>query len=255
MSEYSLMISPYDFGYSWPWTHGHLVLGALLAAFALAARRYKWKWLSWVCLVGVLWSLAGFVIVQEVFRLNKPVVLPGSQFLSSGKGRVLDAGAGGGRSALMVLLARPEARVVALDDFSADYIASEEGGRLLANARLAGVEGRVEVVKGDMREMPLESDSFDAVVGAYSIDHLNAEGAGRALKEVHRVLKPGGQLLFLTIHRDMWVRVAYPFLHGHLYYGRSSAEQRWRSRFEEAGLEVVERGTQPGTLYILCRKR
>ena len=55
-------------------------------------------------------SLVGLAIVQLVVRMNLPLELPTDQFLAKGTGTVLDAGAGSGRSSLMVLLARPESR-------------------------------------------------------------------------------------------------------------------------------------------------
>jgi methylase of polypeptide subunit release factors len=53
--------------------------------------------------------------------LSRPAALPTPHFLESGSGRVLDGGAGSGRSTLMVLLARPRATVVALDLFREGY--------------------------------------------------------------------------------------------------------------------------------------
>ncbi len=51
-----------------------------------------------------------------------------------------------GRSALMVLLARPGSRVTALDVFSAGYgIGDNSPDRLRTNARAASVEPRLDV--------------------------------------------------------------------------------------------------------------
>ncbi len=58
------------------------------------------------------WSVIGLVIVQVVFRFNLPAELPTERFFPEGQGVVLDAGAGSGRSTLMVLQARPESRVI-----------------------------------------------------------------------------------------------------------------------------------------------
>lgn len=249
-----MLISGYDFGYVWPWTHGHLVPAVLFGLMTLLAWRYRWRRTTIGLSALSLWALAGFVVVQAVFRINRPLLLPTRGFLSSGSGRVLDAGAGSGRSALMVLLSRPGARVVALDDFSATYIADHGPGRLHANARAAGVDDRVEVQVGDMRSMPLESESFDAAVSASAIDHLNSEGIARALAEVARVLRPGGEFLLINANPDFWTRLAYPFFHGHTYYGRAPAVERWRKRLTTAGFNIVEQGTRPATLYFLCRK-
>lgn len=244
----------YDFGYSWPWTYGHLVPAALFALAGFFAWKLKWRrWTLALFILLTLWSLAGLAIVQGPFRINRPLVLPTQSFLPSG-GRVLDAGAGSGRSALMVLLARPNSRVVALDLFNAEYI-DDSLGRLRENARIAGVDQRLETQTGDMRAMPLPDASFDAAVSAYAIDHLRSADIDKGLAEVVRVLRPKGQFLLMTMDRDVWMRVAYPLFFAHTYYGRTAAAERWRQRFAKAGLDVVEEGAAPGTLYILCRKR
>ncbi|MDH5551329.1 MAG: class I SAM-dependent methyltransferase, partial [Gemmatimonadota bacterium] len=170
--------------------------------------------------------------------------------------RVLDGGAGSGRASLMVLLARPQAEVLAVD-FYEGYFGIEDNTpwRLLENATKAGVEDRVDAQVGDLRDLPLEDGSFDAVVSAYVIDHLDREGVERSLAEIERVLRPDGEFLLMVINPDVWIRVAYPFFVHHGYFGGRTDHERWRSRLENAGLRVVEMDTAPGTLYLLARKR
>ncbi len=72
-----------------------------------------------------------------------------------------------------------------------------------------------------------------------------------ALAETKRVLRPGGQFLLMVINPDAWIRVALPFFFEHGYFGSSPIPDAWRERLTAAGLEVVEQGTRPGTLYIL----
>jgi SAM-dependent methyltransferase len=246
-----------DFGYTWVWTHGHLVP---LAVFALLTGLVVWRrwprWLAVLCGAGALWSLAGFLVVQVVLGANQPTALPTGAFLRSGSGAVLDVGAGSGRSTLMVLLARPAARVTALDIYSGYFgIDDNSPARIRANARAAGVERRLDVVVGDMRAMPLADGSFDGAVSAFAIDHLDRAGIVKALAEVHRVLRPGGEFLLMILNVDGWVRLAYPIPHGHGYFSHSAGADGWRSALESAGFEIVEQGTQPATLYVLGRRR
>lgn len=63
----------------------------------------------------------------------------------------------------------------------------------LASARL---ESSAEILTGDMRDLRgVESGSAAAVVSFFAIHHLDPEDVLVALREWHRALRPGGQLL------------------------------------------------------------
>ena len=53
----------------------------------------------------------------------------------------------------------------------------------------------IELVKGDMLQLPFEEDSFDCVTIVFGL--RNAPDTAKAISEASRVLKPGGQCLFL----------------------------------------------------------
>jgi len=246
----------YDFDYAWPWTYGHLIAAVVFGILAVLFHRLRLMALMVLAGALAVWGVCGAWIVHSQLRFSRPVALPTEQFLASGAGRVLDGGAGSGRSTLTVLLSRPGASVVALDRFTGYYgIVDNTPDRLLANARAAGVEGRLEVKVGDMREMPLEDASFEAVVSVAAIDHLNREGVEHTLAEVSRVLRPDGQFLLMVVNPDIWTNIALPFLHAHGYFGAASVPDRWRSQLTAAGLSVVEQGTQPAVLYSITQKR
>ncbi len=249
------MRSLIDIGYTWPWTSGHLVVVALALATLWLAWRFRWHWSAKAALGLVLvWAIAAFLVVQLLFRFNDVPSLPTQAFLPSGVGRVLDLGAGSGRSSIMVLWERPKATLVALDNFSAGYIRGHGPQKTEANFRAAGVERRAVVQPGDMRTLPFPDQSFDAVVSAYAVDHLDREGARRTLGEAARVLKPGGQILIQVMYPDAWTRFAYGPLMLHGARGEPM-KARWRSSLERAGFEIAEMGTAPLSLYLLGVKR
>jgi tRNA1(Val) A37 N6-methylase TrmN6 len=77
---------------------------------------------------------------------------------------VFDMGAGAGRSAIMVLEARPQTTVVALDLCGDSYEHHVGAGvspqsRLTANLKAAGLEQRAAIQTGDMRRLPFEITS------------------------------------------------------------------------------------------------
>jgi ubiquinone/menaquinone biosynthesis C-methylase UbiE len=54
---------------------------------------------------------------------------------------------------------------------------------------------RAEIVPAPAEDMPFEDDSFDTVVSTLVL--CGVEDQARSLREIHRVLRPGGRLLFL----------------------------------------------------------
>jgi len=248
------MFSTYDFGYSWPITFGPLVPLALAAAVAAAA---LWRgWPRWVVLAGALvaaWALAALLVLHAFLQINAPMTIPTERFLASGAGRVLDAGAGSGRGAIGVLLARPTATVTGLDLYDGYWgIDDNTPERFMANARAAGVADRAEALRGDMRRMPFDDAAFDAVVSAYALDHLRGEDRVAALAEAARVLGPDGQFLLLGINVDWMAWLASPL---HIAHHSRPDLPAWRAAIERSGFAIEEEGRRPATWYVLARKR
>ena len=246
-----------DFGYPWWLSYGHLPI--LFGAVLVLLLGYTRKWRKWpMLLIGVLalWSAAAFLVARVVIGINGRGSLPTQTFLGSGAGRVLDIGAGTGRSSIMVLEARPRATVVALDLF-ADSFQHHFGHtespqqRLMANLKAAGVEQRATIETADMRKLPFEAGAFDAIVSAYAIDHLHRQGIEQALGEAARVVKPGGDFLLMVIAHEPWVQFTFGPLLKHM--GPRGASW-WTARLQEAGFQVLEEGTRPATLYLLSRR-
>src|ERR1039458_4979942 len=78
--------------------------------------RLAWfrQWSKWILITTALltlWSLSAFAMVRFGIYLNGRVTMPTQSFLASGTGRVLDMGAGTGRSSIMVLERSEKRRV------------------------------------------------------------------------------------------------------------------------------------------------
>ena len=104
----------------------------------------------------------------------------------AGAARVLDVGCGEGTLA-RALRARA-AHVVGIDLDAAS----------LAHARAAGSDG-IEYVHGDVRTVPFELASFDAVVSVATLHHMDATAG---LRRMVALLRPGGVLAILGLARD-----------------------------------------------------
>ena len=133
-----------------------------------------------------------------------------------------DLGCGTGQVSEM--LAPHVAKVVAVDG-STDMVQA-------ARKRLKGLH-HVEVRRGDMEALPVDDGQLDAAVVALVLHHLPEPG--RALAEVHRVLRQGGRILIVDmLPHD---RVEYQQQMGHVWLGFS--EKTVKKLLEGAGFEGV----------------
>jgi SAM-dependent methyltransferase len=240
----------YDFGYSWSVRYAMIV--PLILAGSLAAIAAWRSWSRWVFIpvfVVAVWAAVAVVVLNAM--LNSPMRLPTERFLTSGSGRVLDVGAGSGRAAIGVLLARPHTTATGVDIYSGYWgIDDNTPERFMGNARTAGVGERAAVRVGDMRELPFVDGEFDAVVSSYAIDHLRRAERPKAIAEVARVLKPGGEFLLMIIHVDWKTWLISPLLAHH----PSQSPEPWRALLQQNGFDLGEEGTQFTTLYFLATK-
>jgi len=246
-----------DFGYPWGLTYGHLALfGVLLAALLAARAAGASRWVT--MLLGALSLWAGsLALLVHLFGINHVPPLPTRAFLSAGAGRVLDLGAGTGRSSIMVLAERPHATLVASDLFGTSFTQHFGPGdrpqdRLSANLKAAGVDARATIETADMLDLPFADRAFDAIVSAYAMDHLGRNGARTALAEAHRVLKPGGDFLLILVANDGWAKLAFGPL---LSHGGTYGADWWRDAAAKAGFDVREEGARPVTTYFLLTAR
>ena len=240
----------YDFGYSWSLRYAMLAPVIIAGILALIAMWRSWPRLVFLPLtLFAIWGAAAVVILN--LMLGRPMSLPTERFLPSGSGRVLDVGAGSGRAAIGVLLARPQTTAIGVDIYSGYWgIDENTPERFMRNAQIAGVAERASARVGDMRELPFGDGEFDAVVSSYAVDHLRRAERSKAIGEVARVLKPGGQLLLMVIQVDWRTWFVAPLLAHH----PSQEPEPWRGWLRENGFTLEEEGTGLATLYFLAKK-
>ncbi|GAA3285817.1 methyltransferase domain-containing protein [Dactylosporangium vinaceum] len=114
-----------------------------------------------------------------------------------GDERVLEVGPG--RGAVLLRAARhvPRGHLVGVDLWRAQDQSGNGRAALLANARAAGVADRVEVLDGDMRDLPFPAAEFDLALAGLAIHNLPAGERARAVGELLRVVRPGGRVVIL----------------------------------------------------------
>ncbi len=149
---------------------------------ATTAREYD-RWLRRGSVSGLgyafLASVPGSLLINTpVFRLDKNLILKPEH-------RLLDIGCG--RASLLQVLA---SRV----SFEQPPTGIDLSREMLLRGRteIAAANAPIELAQGSGAGLPLKDDVFDIVTCSYVLKHLDDTGTVALLREVHRVLKPGG---------------------------------------------------------------
>ena len=125
-----------------------------------------------------------------------------------GDEKVLDIGCG--RGLLTVEAARrvPNGKVHGVDIWQSADLSGNGPSAIRTNAAIAGVANRIEIDTGDARELPYADASFDVVCSMTAIHNIeSAAGRRKAISEVWRVLRPGGQIHIFDIqHTNSYLR-------------------------------------------------
>jgi demethylmenaquinone methyltransferase/2-methoxy-6-polyprenyl-1,4-benzoquinol methylase len=104
--------------------------------------------------------------------------------------RVADLATGTADMLIAVLRARPNITEAVGLDIAGQML---ELGRQKVQRR--GVSDRARFVRGDLTQTPFDAESFDVVTIAFGV--RNTPDPAATLRETHRILKPGGQVLIL----------------------------------------------------------
>jgi arsenite methyltransferase len=125
-----------------------------------------------------------------------------------GDEHVLDVGCGHGLMLLAAAKRLNTGRAIGIDIWSQVDQANNNPESTMENARLENVADKVQLESGDARSLPFADGSFDVVVSSFAIHNLGkASDRDQVLREIARVLRPGGQLAIADIrHTAQYAR-------------------------------------------------
>jgi ubiquinone/menaquinone biosynthesis C-methylase UbiE len=103
------------------------------------------------------------------------------------KGVMLDVGCGEGRHIFGIMQDYPLMKCIGLDMDNESLEKAEEGYEYFKSISEAGVQ----FLKGSAYSLPFPDESIDLIVCSEVLEHLHEYND--AVKEIHRVLKPGGK--------------------------------------------------------------
>ena len=102
-------------------------------------------------------------------------------------GTMLDVGCGEGRHIFGIMQEHPEMKCIGLDMDNDSLHKAEEGYEYFKSISNVGAE----FLKGSAYSLPFLDNSLDLIVCSEVLEHLHQYND--AVKEIHRVLKPGGK--------------------------------------------------------------
>lgn len=239
----------YYFGWSYGWMNMFWMIGTVFLMGTVWVYCYD-QTLVWLSLILFLIALNLFVgnYILRTSKKNEYMTLPFVDLFRTDSDLILDAGCGAGRTTLELAKVMKNSKIVAYDRFDADYI--ENGGQSLLerNLKIAGIRDRVEIKKGDITAIPDKGDTFDSAISSYMMDHLGKYKLD-GLKEINRVLKPGGKFLLIV-----FVPGVATFSVFNLFCFSLTSRKGWRRLFGQSNFRLIEEGVINTGIYFLIEK-
>jgi arsenite methyltransferase len=203
---------------------------AVIAPFIVDNRDLAIRVASMGRITAIWCSIAATVMVwgSRVGKLRlRDRILDGLAF--RGDEQVLDVGCGRGLLLLGAAHRVPRGKASGIDLWQKQDQSGNTPDTTRENARIEGVEARIELATGDMRELPFKAKRFDVVLSSWAIHNIyDAAERRKAILEMVRVLKPGGRVRIIDI--------------------RHTAE--YEGALREAGLIDVTR-SRPSFLFVI----
>jgi SAM-dependent methyltransferase len=148
----------------------------------------------------VFWAQGAFMIwSSRVAKLAlRDRLLDSLQF--KGDEKVLDVGCGRGLMLIGAAKRLKSGKATGIDVWNQQDLSANSADAVKQNAKIEGVNDRVRIETGDARKLVYPDGNYDVVMSTLAI-HNMPEKADRdtAIREMWRVLKPGGRLLIYDI--------------------------------------------------------
>ena len=182
-------------------------------------------------LYDIVTRLGGFQRLADVL-ISQAALQPGF--------RVLDIGCGTGTLAVAIKRRHPAVDITGMDPDPRAL------ARATAKAVAAGVSVRFDRGFGDA--LPYDAASFDRVFSSMMFHHVPKDDRPKVLREIRRVLRPGGALAFLDFAGSHPHSFLARILHGRQPLSRAG-EERMIGRFLDAGFADARKTAERDTMF------
>lgn len=214
---------------------------------------------TYLTISGVIIAAFGiYMIIAHFLSLYVFIGVDGSRFTLiakllelKGNEYVLDVGSGTGRTAVQIAKRLTTGKLVGIDIWDTMELGGNSRERAYTNAEIEGVKAKVEFEFGNVLEIPLDNNVFDVVTCSSVLNNLPGEkNRIKALKEIFRVLKPGGKCMLLEPLRNLRTFCAFtPFAVFQL-----GKKEHWENYAETAGFSKVRFHDEKGIGIFILEK-
>ncbi|HEX4595499.1 MAG TPA: class I SAM-dependent methyltransferase [Bryobacteraceae bacterium] len=151
--------------------------------------------------VGITFAMIAVIMVWSS-RVTKPKII--QRMLDSipwrGDEQVLDVGCGRGLFLIAAAKRLKSGKATGVDIWRSEDLSGNTAEAAMSNAKAEGVANRIKIENTDARKLPFGANSFNVVVSSLAIHNIDGGlERAKALREIARVLKPGGYLAILDI--------------------------------------------------------
>ncbi|MDP2598916.1 MAG: class I SAM-dependent methyltransferase [Candidatus Liptonbacteria bacterium] len=94
--------------------------------------------------------------------------------------------------------------IILTEGFSGEIIGLDINPKAIDFAKSSYSVPNLKFVEGDGRRMNFADGTFDVIVSFHTIEHMGGDDQALFVKELRRVLKPGGSLLIATPDGEVW---------------------------------------------------
>lgn len=185
-------------------TRGAWAIGVAILMYVVNHGQYPDVSVTILTVLGIIgaifWAQGAFMIwSSRVAKLALRDRLLDSLALK-GDEKVLDVGCGRGLMLIGAAKRLKSGKATGIDIWSQQDLSGNSADATRQNAKIEGVSDRVRIENGDARKLVYPDSHYDVVVSTLAIHNIS-EKADRdtAIREMWRVLKPGGRLLIYDI--------------------------------------------------------
>lgn len=191
-------------------------VGVLIGTVCIVASKSEnWHWVepfTWPLLsIGIVFVAQGLVMIWgskrgKLLLRNKLI----AEIPLRGDEMVLDVGCGHGLMLIGAAKRLRSGKAIGIDLWQREDQAGNSRGATWRNVEVKNVADRVELQDGDARKLPFADNSFDVILSSWALHNIyDSAGRAQAIREIVRVLKPGGRVVIVDIRHSAEYEVIF----------------------------------------------